>query len=1110
MAFLIFIFSFLQVNASGHDLENGEADFNSSNLPIVIIDTHGQNIPVNERIIGEMGIIWNSENERNYLSDPRNNYDGRIEIELHGQSSLAFPKNSFRIETQDSLGENANVSLLGMPKENDWILYAPYSDKTLMRNALSYTLAGEINEYAPRVKFCELILNDAYHGVYVLTERIKRDNNRIDITEMLPGDLAEPEISGGYIFKKDKDDFGDNIIKLARGLELIIIEPPKDEIVPAQTNWLRNHLNNFENALYSAGNYGSYIDVQSFVDNFLLVELTKNIDGLRLSTYFYKDRNDKIDAGPVWDYNFSFGNADYNDGWTPVGWYYPIISWDNNWCLELIKDPVFYDLCVDRWKGLRQNQFNISHIFLMIDEWTTLLEEAQERNFTLYPILGTYVWPNPGFPESGSYGFNAPTNGGAVTWEEEIEFMKDFIRGRLQWIDEQFNLELVDLTVDIIEKGWGHILYNNRIISNETYLGSFPNNESVILRAESLPGYEFVQWEEITTGEETTTWINKGALWKYLDDGSDQGTAWYSNFFDDSLWKEGAAKLGYGDNDETTVVSYGPDSQNKYITTYFRKSFNVANPDSYLNLTLYLLRDDGAVVYLNGHKAVRSNMPGTTINYDTFAAEFVSGDDEKTFYPFVIDSQYLIEGENIIAVEIHQQNLTSSDISFDLNFAGTGVNQESDTTIIGINESLTYLPVVNSTIRGVFKPVEGYSSELVINEIHYNPLEGENFEFIELYNNSDSTLNLSNYSFDQGIEFAFPIGSAIDPGDFIILANDSTSYSNLNCPVFQWTSGNLLNDGELLLMVDTMGNTVDSVNFSNESPWPEEANGAGFSLELKNTYLNNSLAENWQRSYRPGGSPGQPTVRIINTLYINEFLASNFNTNQDESSEYDDWIELYNAGDEAIDIGGLYLSDDKDKPAIWKIPVISPYTTTIVPESFLLLWADGDTSQGILHLGFQLNKSGETISITQIVNDESILIDSIKYSEQISDVSMGRFPDGGDVWQSFIYPTPGSKNIITSIVEEELSLVKSFGLSQNYPNPFNPVTTINYQLKVQSDVKLKIYDVLGREIETLVNKRQPAGKYSVKFDASGLPSGVYIYRLNADSFKQSHKMILLR
>ncbi|MBN1472962.1 MAG: CotH kinase family protein, partial [Syntrophaceae bacterium] len=231
MRFLIFIFS-LWTAVSALATENIVVHLDSSNLPIVIIETNGNTIRKDVRIAADMQIIWNDDHQRNRVTDTPNNYNGKIGIELHGQSSLSFTKKSYRIETRDSSGANLNVSLLGMPKENDWILYGPYSDKTLMRNVLSYTLASEISGYAPRTRFCELIMNRVYVGVYVLTEKIKLDKNRVNITQMLPGDIAEPEITGGYIFKKDKTDPGDNIIHLNRGLDLVITEPKNDEIVP--------------------------------------------------------------------------------------------------------------------------------------------------------------------------------------------------------------------------------------------------------------------------------------------------------------------------------------------------------------------------------------------------------------------------------------------------------------------------------------------------------------------------------------------------------------------------------------------------------------------------------------------------------------------------------------------------------------------------------------------------------------------------------------------------------------------------------------------------------------------------------------------------------------
>jgi len=164
----------------------------------------------------------------------------------------------------------------------------------------------------------------------------------------------------------------------------------------------------------------------------------------------------------------------------------------------------------------------------------------------------------------------------------------------------------------------------------------------------------------------TSVVVAQGSVWRYLDDGSSQGTAWRAPGFDDSAWQSGPAQLGYGEGDEATVVSYGPDSHNKYITTYFRHSFNVSGTSEIIGLTVKLLRDDGAVVYLNGHEVVRDNMPSGTITYLTHASSNVGGGDEDTFFGFDIDPSFLVEGTNVLAVEIHQESAQSSDLSFDL------------------------------------------------------------------------------------------------------------------------------------------------------------------------------------------------------------------------------------------------------------------------------------------------------------------------------------------------------------------------------------------------------------------------------------------------------------
>ena len=170
---------------------------------------------------------------------------------------------------------------------------------------------------------------------------------------------------------------------------------------------------------------------------------------------------------------------------------------------------------------------------------------------------------------------------------------------------------------------------------------------------------------------ESVLLIENGSLWKFLDNGTNQGSSWIDIDFDDDSWNTGYAELGYGDGDETTIVGYGNEENNKHITTYFRHQFIVNNTENIQNLTLFLKRDDGAVIYLNGNELLRSNMPSEQIEFDTFASVATPPETEGLFYSWSLPNEFLQDGQNIIAVELHQVNQTSSDISFDLELVGT-------------------------------------------------------------------------------------------------------------------------------------------------------------------------------------------------------------------------------------------------------------------------------------------------------------------------------------------------------------------------------------------------------------------------------------------------------
>ena len=412
--------------------------FTTSNLPIVIINTNGQTIVDDPRIVCDMGIIDNGFGNINSVNDPFNDYNGKISIEYRGSSSQSFPKKPYALETQDSLGNNNNVSLLGMPVENDWILYAPYSDKALMRNFLTFDLGRKMGRYAPRTVYCELVINGDYKGIYILMEKIKRDNDRVDIAKLDADDLAGDSLTGGYIIKVDKytgtggtDWLSDFPNIGGNNLYIQYHYPDASVMLPQQLDYIEHYVDSFEYALAGLNftdsliGYSKYIDVNSFIDLYIINELSKNIDGYRLSTYMYKDRDDnggKLTMGPFWDYNLAFGNADYCDGGITSGWEVNGGCGGSNpfWFERLLDDTMYQNKLKCRWEYLRDRSFHQDSLFNFIDSMALYLNDAQQRNFQKWPTLGTYVWPN-------YYVGN--------TYQDELNFFKTWIGDRLVWLD---------------------------------------------------------------------------------------------------------------------------------------------------------------------------------------------------------------------------------------------------------------------------------------------------------------------------------------------------------------------------------------------------------------------------------------------------------------------------------------------------------------------------------------------------------------------------------------------------------------------------------------------------------------------------------------------------
>jgi hypothetical protein len=643
-------------------IDTNVADF-SSHLPVVVINTFGRTINPATNLLASIRFIDAPTNQRATLSAPCN-FDGRAEIKTRGYTSLRYPKKSYSVETQGSTGGSQAASILGLPADTDWILYAPYPDKTLIRDVLAYELYNRLGRYASRTRFVEAFVNDStnklsrahYAGVYVLEEKVKRGDKRVAIQKLSPKDEAEPAITGGYIIKRDhlEEANGDapdpparsrlagihgrfptgpggfpaepagflppdppftnalsivtnsinvtntigstNVVFPAVAVTVVLtnttivtntlavtnivvatnqvavtnaivatnavvssktvvatnpvvaaqavsgtnavattnvvdantsvvtttvsittsttyrtnmvvvtntfaltnmvvstnmiastnavvstnvsvasvtvlatnqvfhtntfvlspqrsvlldqlvgtgkgfvttqtnafyyVEPKASHITAAQRTWLTNHLNRFEQTLAGpdfrnpSNGYRGFIDVDSFIDQHLFVEATKNIDGFRFSTFFTKDRGGKIKMEPIWDWNLSFGNGKGKHGYDPEHWYWTQLDDQQYpWFRRLFEDPDFGQRYVDRWAEWRTNLFSSSQLLTRIDELAAFLKEPAARNYERWPILGQSV---------------GPEYFAGKTYEEDIQYLKSWITNRLSWMNAQF------------------------------------------------------------------------------------------------------------------------------------------------------------------------------------------------------------------------------------------------------------------------------------------------------------------------------------------------------------------------------------------------------------------------------------------------------------------------------------------------------------------------------------------------------------------------------------------------------------------------------------------------------------------------------------------------
>ncbi len=457
LGLLIFIYGYKEPNRNNHLYS--KCSFKPTidtpseiDLPIIVIDTNKQIIETSTATtpIDFDGTIINVFEPSTKYKVNFSLYDNcdmnspdiseEILINIRGQSSILSSKKQYSINFELDDNKKNEVSILGLPSNSKWVLNGSYNDKSLLRNYLAYSFGSDVMDYSPRARFVEIFLNDTgeelsyekhYLGVYLLIEKIERGKDRVNIKKT---DDRYNDIS--FIITRDKIKTNDIIYRTNWGSleENFIIDlmgntklrtvitssyPSSNNITDSYKKKIIDYLNEFEEALYSSyfkdskKGYRKYTDINSFVDYAMINEIFKNIDGGEVSTYFYKDIGGKLTAGPLWDFDLSLGNSDYEEINEPTGFRIVNTVWFN----RLFQDPYFCKLYKKRYEYYRKTIWTDELIIERIETVNRYLDKARERNYIKW-----YNLENDMFTE-----------------ENEVEKLKSFLLERLTWIDENIN-----------------------------------------------------------------------------------------------------------------------------------------------------------------------------------------------------------------------------------------------------------------------------------------------------------------------------------------------------------------------------------------------------------------------------------------------------------------------------------------------------------------------------------------------------------------------------------------------------------------------------------------------------------------------------------------------
>ena len=428
------------------EIKTDNVDEFNTHLPIVTIDTNGLKIPGESRdgstIKTEVKIYDTTEDRNNYLTDTPT-LETLSVTRIRGASSRKFDKKNYLLKFINE-DETKNVqSVMGMGEHNEWVLHGPFLDKTLIRNYMWYNIGAEIMGYAPNTRFCELFINNEYKGLYVMMDSIAMGEERINITE-----ADDDDIVSSYIVRLDRGSSNSNrniynftkyVKRIGETLSLDIIYPKINENNLQLNDYIEEDISKFEKSLYSFDykEYEKYIDVDSFVDYFIINEFTQNYDAGNLSTYLYKDVRGKLKLC-MWDFNSAC------DNYRTENILEKDFDFQNNvWYNMLLKDEQFTEKIIERYRELRQTYLNEEYLLNYIDDTINYIGDAKDRNFEVWGY--SFLPENDMLPEGKKIG----------SYEEAVEQMKKHIKDRGTWLDEHIE-EIKQFSHESATKKYNH------------------------------------------------------------------------------------------------------------------------------------------------------------------------------------------------------------------------------------------------------------------------------------------------------------------------------------------------------------------------------------------------------------------------------------------------------------------------------------------------------------------------------------------------------------------------------------------------------------------------------------------------------------------------------